>query len=175
MNFERGQETKEALGIGMAANSISVFDLGLEIRMEKYVDGSHAGRTNPFRLERRNRIPVKRALYILSKKELSFWDLFRNFRVDSGSAMDCWKWLYSAYRNRKSLEYSEIVITRDDPDSWRRERKTSGISYEVNIYPILYSADPIETHKRDLKEVKAVAFNGKYYPLTPGVKDIKRK
>jgi hypothetical protein len=183
MNFERGKDPKESIGIGLAAESISITSLSANVSLQWYK--SDRRRSMDVKLKKRWFIPMKTALKLLQKEKISSMNLSLCFYARTTEGWDMPKmgnffgsigvWGRIRRKTRKVLRgKSSAEISFTPSGAWRM--KTLGdssdsyslVSFAIKTEDVVKAEDL----KNNDKEIKGVIYKGDIYPIKPGDKEL---
>lgn len=181
MEFQRGVDVKESIGIGLEKDSVSVKDIRgrLIIRWRE--------NTTALRLEivfrKRKYISLSKILPLLNEDQIPLSKLRLYFKAYKGYRMyeelnkdgsfGLWRKARQALKkNQKNTQYAQLELTNSgsyevighESDN-ERPKMTFGIQTE--------DVEKIQKNvKRDITNIKGLKYNGKIYPVKLGTKEI---
>lgn len=168
MNFERGQDPKEAMGVGLKKDAIEIINLGITLRAS-----SNTGESNTDV----NEISVK------LRKRAKLEDILPFLGMDTIPSSDFFKYLIpkekAKNKNRRSLirEFKRLAknsfmssnIGRITIGEYQHPQygsiKNSNFSKVVVIFEIDTSEEEMSEVKQGEKKMKGVIYKGQVYPV----------
>ena len=180
MNFERGKDPKEALGIGLMGESLTITGIGGKIEVSRRNNNGNTKRTSGV-LIKRWFIPLKFILFLLRRDRISsrLLSLFFYLRSD-----DCSPGLTRLFESlglgmvvrgsirkiRREGRYSKIDF---NSSGWRLEELGDKHSHSQVSFSIKTSdVEKAAKLNTDGKEIKGVIYNGRAYSLGKNVKEL---
>lgn len=183
MKFERNQDPKEAVGIGLSAESISITGLSASVALQWYK--SDRRRDMDVKLKKRWFIPMKTALKLLEKEKISSMGLFLLFYARTTKSYDMpkignlfgsigiWGKVRRRIRRvRRGKSSAEITFT--DSQNWRMET-LGDASRSYSRVKFAIKTDDVEKAsklKNDDKEIKGIIHRGNIYPIREGNNEL---
>lgn len=178
MNFERGKDPQESIGIGIKKNSIPMENLYLFSRVTyRNAQGFYNGPFN-FNFKKRKWVSMKKILPLLNNETLSLNELIKYFRIAEGvsdyiiiSKILDWILLYKIYIQIKRKPGARVILS----DSWTYKEKSYNEENDITLSFIIDSdLDKVEDIKSRGDDIQGVIWKENVYPILLGDKKIRK-
>lgn len=181
MQFERGKDSKDAMGIGLTRESIGITGLTGNIDIRFYQNNGNS-KTIDAVLKKRWYVPLRAVLFLLKKDSISFRLLRLFFYARHNSIADAITSWFESFgicvqtrrliRKANGKKKSAKIELNDS--GWSMEKGRSSNSYADLKFS--FQTDDVkkaEKLKSEGKNIEGVMYKGKVYPLGKNIKHLK--
>ena len=183
MNFERGLDPKEIVGIGLSAESISITSLSANVVLQWYK--SNKRKDLNVKLKKRWFIPMKTTLKLLKNEKISSMNLFLCFYARTTDSYDMpkignffgsigvWGRIRRVIR-RVHKGKSTAEITFSNSSNWMIETYGDASNSYSRVKFAFKTDDVVKASdlKNNDKEIKGIIHKGNIYPIKEGNKEL---